>query len=118
LSNDKNAKGIKDQLYERFKDFIVNELFPKRTATDLVSSNAKIVLYGLFALIGFAILTYAIIVTGDKYNPDTESYKRLNDTQRVERGESLDQLNSVYVAAISGAVALGGTLISQLWGRG
>ena len=114
MSNDKKGKGIKDLLYERFKDLIV----PKTTATDIVISNAKIVLYGLFALVGFAILTYAIIVTGDKYNPDTESYKKLNDAQKVERGESLDQLNAVFVAAISGGVALGGTLISQLWGRG
>ena len=114
MSNDKKAKGIKDLLYEKLKDLIV----PKTTATDIVSSNAKIVLYGLFALVGFAILMYAIIVTGDKYKPDSGGYEKLNDAQKVERGESLDQLNAVYVAAISGAVALGGTLISQLWGRG
>jgi hypothetical protein len=113
LSNDKNVKG-KDLLYKWFKDLVS----PRTTASDIVSSNAKIVLYGLFALVGFAILTYAIVVKGDKYNPDSDNYKKLNPAQKVERGESLDQLNAVYVAAISGAVALGGTLISQLWGRG
>jgi hypothetical protein len=29
----------------------------------------------------------------------------------------MDQLNAVYIAAISGSLALGGTLIAQLWGR-
>ena len=90
--------------------------------SDIVSSNAKVVLYGLFALVGFAILTYAITVTGEKFSSNylvTENNKvPLNDTQKVERFEQLEQINAVYIAAISGSLALGGTLIARLWGRG
>lgn len=111
-------KGIKDTI----REFIHIDLFPPRTGTDIVSSNAKIVLYGLFALVGFAILTYAITVTGPNYNPNDANIKNksvpLNDSQRLEQLEQLEKINGVYIAAISGAVALGGTLIAQLWGRG
>ena len=90
--------------------------------SDIVSSNAKVVLYGLFALVGFAILTYAITVTGEKFSSNylvTENNKvPLNDTQKVERFEQLEQINAVYIAAISGSLALGGTLMARLWGRG
>lgn len=85
--------------------------------SDVVSSNAKVVLYGLFALVGFAILTYALTVTGDKFVTDSNKVP-LNDTQKVDRFQQLEQINAVYIAAISGSLALGGTLIARLWGRG
>jgi hypothetical protein len=104
LSDNKNQKGeIKNLIFGSIKDFIYKDLFSPRTETDVVSNNAKVVLYGLFALIGFVILLYAITVAGLP--------------ERVERLEQLEQINAVYVAAISGALALGGTLIAQLWGR-
>jgi hypothetical protein len=84
----------------------------RRTEDDIVSGNAKVVLYGLFSLVGFAILLYAITVgvVGRPTDP--------NDTAAtVELLEKLQQINSLYIAAISGALALGGTLISQIWGR-
>ena len=34
-----------------------------------------------------------------------------------EEIQQLEQINSVFIAAIAGALALGGTLITQLWGR-
>ena len=83
---------------------------------DIVSSNTKAVLYGLFALVGFAVLMYAI--TADiKYNPDKWDPTSVDSPKRETRMQQLEQLNTVYVAAVSGALALGGTLISQLWGR-
>lgn len=86
------------------KGMIINwitDLFriPGNREDDIVSENSKIVLYGLFALIGFAILMYAITVTQQPNGTDTE------------------KLNTVYIAVISGALALGGTLIAQVWGK-
>jgi hypothetical protein len=100
-----------------FTDFVYTDLFPQRPmGSDVVSSNAKVVLYGLFALVGFAILTYALTVTGDKFVTDSNKVP-LNDTQKVDRFQQLEQINAVYIAAISGSLALGGTLIARLWGR-
>lgn len=90
--------------------------------SDIVSSNAKVVLYGLFALIGFAIVTYAFTITSDNFSKSSlgtgNDKVPLNDTQKVERFQQLEQINAVYIAAISGSLALGGTLIARLWGRG
>ena len=63
---------------------------------DKVSYNSRAVLLGLFALVGFilAVFTYSI-----NYIP-----------------EQAGRLNTVFIAAISGSLALGGTMISQLWG--
>jgi len=62
-----------------------------------VSYNSRAVLLGLFALVGFilAVFTFSINV----FPP-----------------EQSGRLNTVFIAAISGTLALGGTLISQLWG--
>ena len=63
---------------------------------DKVSYNSRAVLLGLFILVGFilAVFTYSI---------------------NVIPGE-VGRLNTVFIAAISGSLALGGTMISQLWG--
>src|SRR6476620_3551609 len=63
---------------------------------DKVSYNSRAVLLGLFILVGFilAVFSYSI-----NYVP-----------------EQAGRLNTVFIAAISGSLALGGTLISQLWG--
>ena len=111
-------KGLK----ETIGGFIHNDLFPQITSTDTVSTNTKVVLFGLFALIGFGVLTYAITVTGPNYKIDDPSNSknatRLSETQKIERIQELEQVNAVYIAAISGSLALGGVLIAQLWGRG
>jgi hypothetical protein len=101
-------------------DFWVSDLFPPRKGIDdPISNNAKLVLYGLFFLIGITILTYGIIVM-EKYGDDQEKGNQipLNDSQKVELLQELEQVNTVYIAAISGALALGGTLVARLWGRG
>jgi hypothetical protein len=46
-----------------------------------------------------------------------EQLMQLDPVLRDLRVQQLEQLNTVYVAAISGSLALGGTLIAQLWGR-
>jgi hypothetical protein len=63
---------------------------------DKVSYNSRAVLLGLFTLVGFilAVFTYSINIIP----------------------EQAVRFNTVFIAAISGSLALGGTMISQLWG--
>ena len=123
MSENKNVKGIRGAI----RDFIYHELFPQKSPLpDIVSTNAKVVLYGLFALVGLAILTYSITLTGGHFtqvNSTLLSSSKPSDVingtrQQVESLQQLDQVNAVYIAAISGSLALGGTLIAQLWGKG
>ena len=95
----KEAKGIRRILLSKIKRSTPSGQPQPGAEDDIVSNNAKIVLYGLFALIGFAILMYTITIT-----------KQIS-------ADDIDQVNMVYIAAISGTLALGGTLIAQLWGR-
>jgi hypothetical protein len=141
---------------DRIIDWIKAIFYSREASNEIVSNNAKIVLYGLFLLIGLVILMYAITVVV-AYNPKPDSvligpnatmlndkiikgiindpnltdeqkfaalqehYKSVSD-QSIDifqgRFQQMEQLNAVYIAAISGAIALGGTLITQLWGRG
>jgi hypothetical protein len=94
------------------RDFLEHDVFIQREGKDIVSSNAKIVLYSLFALVGLAILLYTITVISLDYNSANS-----DPSTNVQKLQQLDQINSVYLAAISGSLALGGTLIAQLWGR-
>jgi hypothetical protein len=62
---------------------------------------------------GLAILLYTVTVIGLGHHVGNEY-----TAARLRELELLDQINSVYLAAISGSIALGGTLILQLWRRG
>ena len=62
-----------------------------------ISFNSRAVLLGLFTLVGFILLVFTVSVNA--FPP-----------------EQSGRLNTVFIAAISGSLALGGTLISQLWG--
>jgi hypothetical protein len=64
---------------------------------DMVSANSKRILWALFILVIAILLVFTITVWR---NPDLS-----------------DRLNTVFIAAISGLLALGGTLINQLWGK-
>jgi len=116
LVGGEKSKGIGAMFTSSIKDFLEQDIFIHREgAKDIVSSNAKVVLYSLFALIGLAILLYTITVIGigsHVGNPGNDS-----TVARLRELELLEQINSVYIAAISGSIALGGTLIAQLWGR-
>ena len=115
MTTNGEPKGLKDTI----RDFIYTDLFPQKTSNDVVSTNSKVVLFGLFALLGFAILTYSITVLNVGTHNTTETVQvPANDTIQLERLQQLEQVNGVYIAAISGSLALGGTLIAQLWGRG
>lgn len=128
MSDDKVPdRSILYLMKKNISDFFRYDLFSPRTRGDIVSNNAKVVLYALFALVGFVILLYALTILGpnfkgmDNENTVTPSNNTDSLMQQLEESEqqfeSLQQVNSVYIAAISGALALGGTLIAQLWGR-
>ena len=121
MSNTQGRKGIISRISKSLIDFI----FPPKAADDIVSENSKIVLFGLFTLVGFAVLMFASTATA-KYNPDDINWSKIDagDSDEIQRAERLperfqqmEQVNAVYIAAISGSLALGGTLIAQLWGR-
>jgi len=63
----KEAKGIGRILRGKIKRLTPSGQPQPGAEDDIVSNNAKIVLYGLFALIGFAILMYTITITKHIY---------------------------------------------------
>jgi hypothetical protein len=64
-----------------------------------VSTNSRTVLIGLLFLVGAILIVYTISVY-------------------LYTAEEAGRINSVFIAAITGSIALGGTLITQLWGGG
>ena len=64
-----------------------------------ISTNSRSVLVGLLFLVGLVLLVYTISVS-------------------VYSADEVGRLSSVFIASISGTLALGGTLITQLWGGG
>jgi hypothetical protein len=68
------------------------------SSTEKITYNSKSVLLGLFSLVGFILLVFFIAIIS--LEP-----------------EEVGRLNPVFIAAISGTLALGGTLVSQLWGN-
>jgi hypothetical protein len=124
------SKDIKNLVTSQLREFLVEDLLSRRTASDIVSNNAKVVLFGLFAVIGFTILLYGSVLTNDKFDrwevdPKYDFWngsliiegKPLDPSQQLAVSQQLEQLNAIFFAAISGALALGGTLITQLWGK-
>jgi len=184
----------KENLWEKLRNLVWGELLEEADPTDIISKNAKSVLIGLFVLIGFVIILYAITISDDHFTKtyyknvsevlspspimnldevynltkqqlelsqelqktinssvsngsmtlqleiakkiyeltqnqansltQTQSHsienlsqmqKTINNLQRID--QQIEQINSVFIAAIAGALALGGTLITQLWGR-
>jgi hypothetical protein len=157
LEDQNNQKGTIGEMREQIMNILNTNIFQQRTEgtpNDVISNNAKVVLFSLFGLILASIIMYSVLITG-KYNPDSSfggipldgnsfssleqkiyngilNDRSLTDIQKIEklqefnelringfqeRFKQIEQMDSVFIAAISGAVALGGTLISQLWGR-
>lgn len=70
----------------------------KSTAqTTTISTNSRNVLIALLFLLSGVLLVYTICVS-------------------LYTAEEVGRINSVFIASITGIVALGGTLITQLWG--
>ena len=59
----------------------------------------------------------------NKNTTDLQKLQLINDfnekriTEFQDRFQQIEQIDAVFIAAITGAVALGGSLITQLWGR-
>ena len=62
-------------------------------------------------------------ILSDKNTTDLQKLELITDfndrriTEFQDRFQQVEQIDAVFIAAITGAVALGGTLITQLWGR-
>jgi hypothetical protein len=67
-------------------------------ASQTISYNSRAVLLALFGLVIFILIVYFASVM-------------------IIRPNDIQYLNTVFIGAISGSLALGGTLISQLWGK-
>jgi hypothetical protein len=66
------------------------------STTDKISYNTRAVILGLFALVSFVLIVFFMAVL-------------------YSEAEQVGRLTPVFIAAISGTLALGGTLVSQLW---
>ena len=75
-----------------------SESGPPNTESEKISANARVVLLGLFALVGFLVLLFAI-------------------TALRASAPLTDVMVQVFTAAITGSFTLGGVLITQLWGK-
>lgn len=71
---------------------------PPSSESEKISANARVVILGLFSLVGFLVLLFAITIS--------RTSTSLSDT-----------MVQVFTAAITGAFTLGGVLITQLWGK-
>jgi hypothetical protein len=69
------------------------------TTSHAVSYNSRAVLLALFGLVFFILIVYFASV------------------MMIQPKNEIQFLSTVFIGAISGALALGGTLISQLWGK-
>jgi Bacterial Ig-like domain len=77
---------------------LVDTSQPAKLSSDKISFNSRAVLLGLLTLVGVILFIYTIVV--NVYDP-----------------AGVGRLTTVFIAAISGSLALGGTLIAQLWGK-
>jgi hypothetical protein len=64
-----------------------------------ISYNSRAVLLALFGLVTFILFAYFVAV------------------MVIQPRSDIQYLSTVFIAGISGSLALGGTLISQLWGK-
>ena len=93
------TKGIKDKIVGKISGKPQEEYNVNLSESVRVSNNVRTVILGLFALIGFIILVFAVFT--------------------ASVGAQLDQVqfvNSVFIAAIVGAFTLVGVIVFQIRG--
>ena len=93
------TKGIKDKIVGKISGKPQEEYNVNLSESARVSNNVRTVILGLFALIGFTILVFAVFT--------------------ASIGAQLDQVqfaNSVFIAAIVGAFTLVGVIVYQIRG--
>jgi hypothetical protein len=101
-SSSPRTKGIKDQIVGKISSTMGKSQEGNNvnlSESTRVSNNARTVILGLFILIGFIILVFAVFT--------------------ASVGAQLDQVqfaNSVFIAAIVGAFTLVGLIVSQIRG--
>jgi|SRR5215208_3643279 hypothetical protein len=95
------TKGIKDKIAGKISTTIGKSKEENLSESARVSNNVRTVILGLFALIGFIVLVFAVFT--------------------ASVGAQLDQVqfaNSVFIAAIVGAFTLVGVIVYQISGIG
>ena len=102
-SSSPRTKGIKDKIVGKISSTTMGKSQEENNVnlseSARVSNNVRTVILGLFALIGFIILVFAVFT--------------------ASIGAQLDQVqfaNSVFIAAIVGAFTLVGVIVSQIRG--
>ena len=102
-SSSPRTKGVKDKILGKISSMTMGKSQEENNVTlsesTRVSNNVRTVILGLFALIGFIILVFAVFT--------------------ASVGAQLDQVqfaNSVFIAAIVGAFTLVGVIVYQIRG--
>jgi hypothetical protein len=90
--------SAKPSTLDKIKSTVIPNTGPDATAEEKVSANARVVVLGLFALVGFVVAVFAYVSVGTS---DALS----------------DSMIAVFTAAITGILTLGGTMVQQLWGK-
>src|ERR671918_2739355 len=93
------TRGIKDKIVGKISGKSQEEYNVNLSESARVSNNVRTVILGLFALIGFIILVFAVFT--------------------ASIGAQLDQVqfaNSVFIAAIVGAFTLAGVIVYRIRG--
>jgi hypothetical protein len=97
-NNNNDDKSLKDKITDKIKDTIVSpDPTANNTLEEKVSQNSKQVLIALMITLFGIVALY----TGSLF-------------LKVEVNENL---NAVFIAAVTGILVFGGTLVQNLWGK-
>jgi Fe2+ transport system protein B len=93
------AKEKSKSITQKITDTVTtSNSLPAASESEKISANARVVILGLFTLVGFLVLLFAI-------------------TAMRTPAPLTDVMVQVFTAAITGSFTLGGVLITQLWGK-
>jgi hypothetical protein len=96
-NNNNDDKSLKDKITDKIKDTVSPDPTANNTLEEKVSQNSKQVLIALMITLFGIVALY----TGSLF-------------LKVEVNENL---NAVFIAAVTGILVFGGTLVQNLWGK-
>lgn len=96
---DKDKEVKSKSITQKITDTVTTaDSLPAASESEKISANARVVILGLFSLVGFLVLLFAL-------------------TAMRTPAPLTDVMVQVFTAAITGSFTLGGVLITQLWGK-